>query len=359
MNKKTATDRHPAAGKKARAKAKGHAARNAVFIILGVTIVAIAVAAMPYFLSQNAGAAIIKIPEYAKAENVKDSLAKYYGKDFATRTMRLFSSVEKNPASRHGAYEIPEGASPFQAARILARGAQYTVKVTINGVRQFDPFIDRIAAKFNFPAADLRALLNDPATLRPYGLTPEQAPSLFFNDTYYLYWTATPADVVKKVGENYLKFWNDDRRRKAAELGLTPAEVMTVASIVDEETNQISEKGRIGRLYINRLKKGMRLQADPTVKFALGDFSIRRITSQHLSAPGPYNTYRVKGLPPGPIRTTSTATVQAILDSSPSDDIYMCAKEDFSGFHNFASDYDTHLRNARRYQEALDRRGIE
>lgn len=317
-------------------------------------VAVIAVVIAPYVLSSASKDAIIRIPSEARISNLEDSLSKHLGAAYASRTLRIFRILEKDPASRYGEYEIPQGSSPLRAARILARGAQHTVKLTINGVREFNPFIDRIAAKFDFPADDLRHLLNDPAVLATYGLTPEQAPSLFFNDTYYFYWTSDAAEIIKKTGENYLAFWNEGNRRKAADLGLTPAEIMTVASIVDEETNKQSEKGRIGRLYINRLNKGMKLQADPTVKFALKDFSIRRITSRHLSAPGPYNTYRVNGLPPGPIRTTSTATVQAILDSPASDDIYMCAREDFSGYHNFASDYDQHLVNARRYQKALD-----
>ena len=134
---------------------------------------------------------------------------------------------------------------------------------------------------------------------------------------------------------------------------------MIVASIVDEETNKADEKGKIGRLYINRLNKGMKLQADPTVKFALGDFSLRRIRKNHLSVNSPYNTYRNTGLPPGPIRTTSVATIDRILDSEPSDHIYMCAKEDFSGYHNFAASYSEHMANARKYQQALNKRGIK
>lgn len=323
-----------------------------VFVALGILLVA------PYFLTGSVEAAVIRIPRKATADNVKDTLTKYYGKDFADRTTRVFNGLVKNPADRYGAYDIPEGTSPAAAARVLARGAQQQVTLTINGVRELLPFADRIARKFDFSGDDLREVLSDEKILSLYGLTTEQAPALFLNDTYYLYWTDSPADVIEKIGKNYNSVWNADRKRKAEELGLTPADIMTIASIVDEETNQISEKGRVGRLYINRLKKGMRLQADPTVRFALKDFTIRRVTGKHLQAPGPYNTYRVSGLPPGPIRTTSVATIDAILNSEPSEDLYMCAREDFSGFHNFAADYETHLANARRYQKALDERGI-
>ncbi len=335
--------------------------RATLFIGLGILAVLAIGAAMtaPYLLTGTASAAVIKIPRQATSSNVCDTLSKYFGPDFAGRATKAFSQLVKNPAERYGAYDIPEGTSPVKAARILARGSQTQLTLTINGVREFLPFADRIAAKFDFSGDDLRKALSDPELMKRYGLTTEQAPSLFLNDSYYLYWTDSPRALIEKVGANYNRVWNAARRAKAESLGLSPAQIMTIASIVDEESNQISEKGRIGRLYINRLNAGMRLQADPTVRFALKDFTIKRIAGSHLQAPGPYNTYRVAGLPPGPIRTTSVATIDAILDSSPSDDLYMCAREDFSGFHNFASDYETHMANARRYQQALDRLGIQ
>ncbi|MDE6683040.1 MAG: endolytic transglycosylase MltG, partial [Muribaculaceae bacterium] len=242
--------------------------------------------------------------------------------------------------------------------RRLTHGAQTPVKITINGFRSLDNLTSRISAKLDFPADSLRKILADPEVMSPYGLTPDQALALFVDDTYELYWTASPEDVVKKIGANYLSLWNDKRRNRATILGLSPAQVMTICSIVDEETNAESEKGTIGRLYINRLNRGMKLQADPTVRFALDDFSIRRVKGEHLKADSPYNTYRYPGLPPGPIRTTGKTTIDLVLDSPANDYIFMCAKEDFSGTHNFASNYAEHQENARKYQKALDARGI-
>lgn len=327
-------------------------------IPVAVVIIAVAIIAAPFFCTFSAHAVMIRIPENATDEMLRDTLNKYFDNGYANNTLKAFNALGRTPAQRYGAYDIPEGSTPASAARIMSRGAQTPIKLTINGVRELDTFLPRVASKFTFPADSLATLLNNPEVMKRYGLTPAQAPALFLNDTYYLYWTSTPKEVVEKLGGNYNKLWNTANRAKADSLGLAPAEIMTIASIVDEETQAQSEKGRIGRLYINRVKKGMRLQADPTVKFALKDFSIKRITKQHLSAPGPYNTYQVAGLPPGPIRTTSRSTVEAILNSSPSEDLYMCAKEDFSGTHNFAATYEEHLENARRYQQALDERGI-
>ncbi len=356
------------AKRKAPKKTKGQASKkakkgNLLWLWISLPVIALAtvlsVVAAPYIFTSTARAAIIRIPPKANDSNLRDTLQRYFEPEYARHTLEAFHKLGRTPAERFGAYEIPEGSTPLQAARILSRGKQTEITLTINGVRELDSFLPRIAAKFSFPADSLRAVLSDTTFMKRYNLTPEQAPALFLNDSYRFFWTASPKEVVEKLGANYNRFWNEANRKKAADLGLTPAEICIIASITDEETQAQSEKGRIGRLYINRLHKGMRLQADPTVKFALKDFSIKRVTKAHLSAPGPYNTYQVAGLPPGPIRTTSTTTIQAILDSKPSEDLYMCAKEDFSGTHNFAVTYEEHKENARRYQQALDERGIK
>jgi UPF0755 protein len=157
----------------------------------------------------------------------------------------------------------------------------------------------------------------------------------------------------------YNDFWTSERKAKAEKLGLTPDQVEIIASITEEETSKADERGKVGRLYINRFKSGMRLQADPTVKYALGDFSIKRLTHDMLQVQSEWNTYRVNGLPPGPIRLPEKSTIDAILNSTPHNYTYMCAKEDFSGYHNFTTSYDEHLANAHRYQDALNARNIK
>lgn len=302
--------------------------------------------------------AMVRIPANATVQQIRDTLALHFGDSYADKVMRITSIRNVDWSKRHGAYKIPEGETPFGTMRKLTGGAQEAVRFSINGFRGLPLLIDRIAAKFDFSADSLAKTLADPEVLEPYGLKPHQALGLFLNDTYEAYWSASPKELVGKVGKYYLEFWTQERRQRAAALGLSPSDAEIVASIVDEETNAMSEKGRIGRLYVNRLQKGMKLQADPTVRFALGDFTIKRVKGEHLGFDSPYNTYRYAGLPPGPIRTPSKSTIDSLLESEESDDLYMCAKEDFSGRHNFASTYPQHLANAKRYQEELDRRGI-
>ena len=325
----------------------------AFLILLGMVLI------FPTIMTRTARPQTIRIPANATAQNVSDTLTKYYGERFASRTMRLMNIRNVDYGRRHGAYRIEKGTNPLGVARRLARGGQTPVKLTVNGFRSYDLICDRISAKLDFTADSLKKLLSNPETLQPYGLTPQEAMALFVDDTYEIYWSASPEELIKKIGDNYLKLWNAERTRKAAELGITPAQAMILASLADEETNVASEKGRIARLYLNRLKKGMRLQSDPTIRFALADFTIKRVKGDHLKVESPYNTYAHAGLPPGPIRTTSRATVDALLNSQPSTDLYMCAKEDFSGTHNFASTFAEHSANARRYQRALNERGIK
>ena len=326
---------------------------------LAIALMAVLIWGFPYVMTHSSREALIRIPSNADKKMLTDSLTKYFGESFASRVMSISKFPGGKVSARYGSYLIPEGSNPLSVSRRLTHGAQTPVKVTINGFRSLQNLTDRVSAKLDFPADSLRALLNDENIMSNYGLTPEQALALFVDDTYEFYWTASPRDVITKIGKNYQTLWNEERVRKAALLGLTPADIMTVSSITDEETNASREKGTIGRLYINRLKKGMKLQSDPTVRFALNDFTIRRVKGEHLKVESPYNTYRHSGLPPGPIRTTGKKTVDLILDSPANDYLFMCAKEDFSGTHNFANNFEQHKENARKYQAALDKRGIK
>lgn len=327
--------------------------------IIGVILLVMCILVSPFIFMTAKAQTTIYIPRNGTEEMLRDSLAKYFDNDYAGKVMKVVSLLGPDMSSRHGAYAIEKGMTPAQAGHLLARGKQTPVRLTINGFRSREVMADRISRKMNFTKDELLRVLMDSTVMARYGLKPEQALSLFIDDTYYVYWDASPLEVVNKIGEHYNKVWNSERTIKANALGLSPAEVMIICSIADEETQKADEKDTITRLYLNRLQKGMKLQADPTVRFALNDFTIKRVTTPMLSTDSPYNTYKHSGLPPGPIRTTSVQTIDALLDSKPNPYLYMCAKEDFSGYHNFAETYEEHKINAERYQQKLNELGIK
>lgn len=314
---------------------------------------------VPLYSAKSTQEALIRIPANASRETVRDTIAKYLGDDFAAKVIKASQLRGSDFSKRHGAYLLTEGISPMRAERKLAAGSQHPLKIVINGFRTRERLAEKIALKLDFSKDSLLKTLNNPEITGRYGVSPEEVLVLFPDATYEVYWNTSPEELLDKTASAYKYIWNEKRRKQATDLGLTPVQMMILCSIVDEESNKADDKGKIGRLYVNRLHKGMRLQADPTVKYAVGDFTIRRVLNEHLKKESPYNTYLVTGLPPGPIRTTGTATIDSVLNSAPNDYIYMCAKDDFSGYHAFASDYNEHLKNARKYQQALNRRGIK
>lgn len=257
-----------------------------------------------------------------------------------------------------GSYLVDTWMNVFDVYRNLSTGKQTPVNVSFNNIRTIDNFSKKVSSQLMFENEDLIKALNSQAIQEKYGFTKEEFVSMFLPDTYQFYWTVSVDDFLNRMKREYDKFWNEERVKKAENLGLTPTQVSTIASIAEEETNNVKERGVVGRLYMNRVQKNMPLQADPTVKFALQDFSLRRIKNEHLKVNSPYNTYKNPGLPPGPIKIPSKTTIDSILDSEPHDFIYMCAKEDFSGLHNFAVTYKEHMQNAAKYRNALNKRKI-
>ena len=243
--------------------------------------------------------------------------------------------------------------------RKLKNGLQASVRLTIPSVRTADKLAGALSRKLMADSASIYEKLTDTATCRKYGYTPETMLCMFIPNTYEVYWNTSVDKLLDKMNSESKKFWNFERTQKAEAMGLTKEEVITLASIVDEETAVDAEKPMVAGMYYNRLKANMPLQADPTIKFALKDFDIRRIYHKMLTVNSPYNTYRNTGLPPGPIRIPSVAGIDAVLNHVHHNYIYMCAKEDFSGTHNFAETYEEHLQNAAKYSDALNKRGIE
>lgn len=298
----------------------------------------------------------VYIPGNASVMAVRDSLIGSLGKEIGEDVFLVWKCRGgKVPVSK-GSYAIKNGMSVYDISRKILAGRQDPVKVTFNNVRTLHQLAEKISPKMEFEADAFLSACD--SVLGAKGLTVETYPAAFLPDTYEFYWNASPEYVVERLAASRDNFWNEERRRKASALGLTPDQVSTLASIVEEETAKSDERPKVARLYINRLKKGMRLQADPTVKFAVGDFALRRIFAQHLRTESPYNTYLHEGLPPGPIRVVDKRTIDAVLDAPAHDYIYMCAKEDFSGYHNFATTYAEHQANADRYRRELNRRGI-
>ena len=260
---------------------------------------------------------------------------------------------------RTGRYAIHPGEGALMVFRHLKNGQQTPVSLTIPEVRTIDRLAGALARKLMLDSADVAIHLSDSAYCARWGYDTATVAALFVPNTYDIYWNVGLDRLMERMEKENQKFWNDERRGKAEAMGMTPVEVATMASIIDEETANNAEKPMIAGMYYNRLKAGMPLQADPTIKFALKDFALRRIYHKLLYIDSPYNTYRYEGLPPGPIKIASIAGIDAVLNHVEHDYLYMCAKEDFSGTHNFARTYQEHLQNAARYTKALNERGIK
>ena len=257
-----------------------------------------------------------------------------------------------------GRYAIKPTDNMRYLHRRLSMGYQTPIKLTVGSVRTLDRIARNTARQLMIDSCEIANILNDTSYISKLGYTKETLPALFIPNTYEVYWNISAEDFIQRMGKEHKAFWNEKRLKQAEAIGLTPIEVATLASIVEEETANNSEKPMVAGLYINRLKKGMLLQADPTVKFSLQEFGLKRILFKHLEVNSPYNTYKYAGLPPGPIRIPSYQGLESVLNYTKHNYLYMCAKEDFSGTHNFAINSAQHAANARRYQQALNRRGI-
>ena len=260
---------------------------------------------------------------------------------------------------RSGRYSIRKGESLLSIFRKLRNGQQEPLNLTIPSVRTLDKLYAYLGEHLMMDSAMIAQTLTDGWTNGEHSYSIETLPALFIPNTYQVYWNISVPDFMARMQRENDAFWSDERDAKAQTMGLTREEVATLASIVDEETSNNQEKPMVAGMYVKRLSIGMPLQADPTVKFALGDFSLRRIWGKHLTVDSPYNTYKNTGLPPGPIRIASIVGIDAVLNHVKHDYLYMCAKEDFSGTHNFARTYPEHMQNARRYAQALNQRGIK
>lgn len=274
-------------------------------------------------------------------------------------TFDLMAKAAGLPKHIHpGKYKVNRFMSTYNLIRLLHSGKQTQVNLIITKLRTEKDLITLLSTNLEADSVTLKQLLHDPEYLSQFGLDTNTVMCAIEPNTYFFKWNTSADKAFRKIEENYNRFWDEAHKQEANKQGLTPVQSIIIASIVDEETNLNEDKPNIASVYINRFKKGMKLQADPTVKFAVGDFSIKRVAGPMLSNTSPYNTYLYEGLPPGPICTPAESSIEAVLQAPKTNYLYFCAKEDFSGRSNFAATYEAQLKNAHAYQQALDARGI-
>lgn len=274
-------------------------------------------------------------------------------------TFKQLAGLLKYPANmRTGRYAVVPGMNNLDLLNDLRRGHQVATRFTFNNIRFKDDLAERLDEQLMLDKDEILSLLNDSAYCDSMGFTTETINAMFIPNTYEVYWNIPADKLMQRMKREYKAFWTDKRLEKAKAIGLTPVEVAILASIVEEETAAADEYPIVAGLYLNRLHRGIPLQADPTVKFAVGDFTLQRILFEHLEIESPYNTYKYAGLPPGPLRIPTIKGMDSVLNYMKHNYLYMCAKEDFSGRHNFAATLAEHNRNANRYRAELNRRKI-
>lgn len=275
--------------------------------------------------------------------------------DFYARRIGL----DMDEAVRPGRYILHDTMNCIQVARMLRLGQQTPKNVVINNARTPQQLAARLASQIEADSSQIASVLLSDSVAQALGFaSPLEMFAVFIPDTYQMYWNTEPLQIVNRMKGEWDRFWTPRRSQLLVQIPMTRMQAVTLASIVYEETRKTDEMPVVAGVYINRLHKGMLLQADPTVKYATGDFKLRRILHKHLKIDSPYNTYKYKGLPPTPICMPSKAAIDAVLNYSKHKYLYFCAREDFSGYHNFAETYAQHRRNARRYSAELNRRGI-
>jgi UPF0755 protein len=257
-----------------------------------------------------------------------------------------------------GSYLVEPGMSNNNLVNMLRSGRQAPVNVTFNNVRTLEELAGKIGHQIEADSSSVFEFLDNESNYSEDGFDRRTVISVFIPDTYQLYWSSDARAFYRRMLKEYRDFWSDERKAKAEALGLTPAEVSVLASIVDEEVSKEDEKSRIAGVYINRLRLGMPLQADPTVKFAVNDFSIRRVLNKHLEVDSPYNTYKYAGLPPGPIRCPSRSGLESVLNAEDNDYLFFVARYDGSGYHHFSRTLSEHNSYASAYRRELNRRRI-
>lgn len=254
-----------------------------------------------------------------------------------------------------GKYEIKKNMSLFELIRVLKNGKQTPVKLVITKLRLKEDLARKLGQQFEFDSLAAIQFLTNNDSLKNYEVDSNTVMAAVMPDTYSFFWNSSPEKIYQKLFDHWKKFWNDERKKKADMIQLTPIQVSTLASIVDEEVNLKSEKEKISSVYLNRLHKNMQMESCPTVKYALRDFALTRLYYKHLKVESPYNTYEHAGLPPGPICTPQPETIDIVLNAPQTDYLYFVANSDFSGTHIYSTNYADHLKFAKKFAEAQDK----
>lgn len=343
--------------------------RRNILIIAAVCILIICGVTYYYFFSSMSAKDITEYVYIDNDDNIDSVTVKLekISTPHAISAFKMLAGYSKYAENiRTGRYAIEPGEGAAVTFRRLKNGLQTPVNLTIPSVRTVERLSAQLSEKLMIDSATICKALKDEKTCKELGFDTTTVICMFIPNTYDIYWNTSAENLLKRMKKEYSRFWDEERMARAANIGMSPTEIMTLASIVDEETANDQEKPMVAGMYCNRLKlrnseypDGMPLQADPTIKFAWKRFDLRRIYNKLLNIDSPYNTYRRTGLPPGPIRIPSIAGIEAVLNHTKHDYLYMCAKEDFSGTHNFARTYEEHMANARRYTQALNQRGIK
>lgn len=342
----------------------GGTLRKFIVVMVAILLIAIGFTGLNYYLKYytpnvtnkqeylyiHTGATFNQVYDTIKAKGIVKDTASFYK---AAENMNYVTRVKP------GRYRLTDGMSNRRLINMLASGTQQPVTISFHNIRLKADFAGFIGRHLEADSALILRLLDSAAFVKQYGFTTDNVYTMFMPNTYSMYWNITPEKFFKKMYANYEKFWTPERKQKAAAINLTEPEVIILASIVDAEALHDSDNPIVAGLYLNRLRIGMNLDADPTVIFAHNDFTIKRVLSKQLLINSPYNTYMYKGLPPGPIMMPSINAVNSVLDYTKSDYLFMCAKADFSGYHAFAATREEHEKNARAFRQALDERNIK
>ncbi len=337
-----------------------------IFVLLAMIVMTASFGALfmykqfskPIIDFQGAKRIEIIIPTGSDFDYVKELLAQTN----ALTDDKLFDLLadKKNYKSnvKPGKYRLKDKMTANELINMLRSGNQLPLRFTFNNIRFVDKLAGIAAKKMELDSVELSRLFHDNSYLEQYGFNNQTVVAMFLPNTYEFYWNTSADQFMKRMHKEYQKFWNEKRSNKALEIGISIEDVSILASIVQEETNRKDEMSRIAGVYINRLDRGMLLQADPTARFAYGDFTVKRVTYDYLKIDSPYNTYIYAGLPPGPICMPDPITIDKVLDYEKHKYIFFCAKPNNSGYHAFAITNAQHNRNARAYHRYLNKHRI-